>query len=1193
MSGEAPKGFIERLLQEARPLVGWLEALPTWLRWGVPAIVAAWIVWPSLTHFWDEHVPHGLAQDRARIAVASPAIYSRERLLNDRFEQAAWLENRLRETDRPLTPRDAPTVLQAGPGAAPAGPPAGGGAALGRSDIRTTTSGDPQRNAFNAMNGFRDQLRAERARELLDDSHDIDGNTLYLLAFDTTVAVRPGARGYAAVEAYVTRHPDELRPDLRGRAEAVQRLRDLELQDLFDIYLQWLRRMRSNAEVSVQTVTQALLAVSPDPALIPSMLAAACAEVIRHRWNNPGTPPVLLDRQAACRRSVASGFTAYDQLHSPRVTGALGAAAELARQEISAHLRDAERRKSAQVAINIMRSAALDLLKQIQKSGPLRDLTQDEINHVANFPRTAFRDQNPIECQAIEGFQSGQIRDFLRLNGIGLRIINAIRQRPAEQHLQVELEALRAIERNDLLPCWQASLLPVEEAQILFELALGENPYNYESAVQVTTSCIAASFIQSRLIRPQPGENNSYSSLGSAFFDVSVRRAQDLSCALRIDPTLREIDAFPNTEFLLDSPARAIVRSNGHELTIASVISPPRIWRHGTWHTVSSQNPLRLGVQFAPAANEAPAEVWLDLIEVRTALGHAHIRGRTPEPVTSSLIFREPIPKRFLDRIRDTDVRFRVDRGDDSPGRLAISPPDRPPGHGAAAEGQAWIRVDRISPFQHLAQGQVIHEVSSEARLAVRVGEGQSALLAFVQRAIPAARPDPARPDPGGWILVEWHARTEGLPGRGLKLPCLPDCLVAIHPRASRLLALQTQLEGPGYTERGPRAMTRATPYALTPRLRDSVSRDQRTDLSIQGSYGQFDIGGLRQRAGRRDASEQLVIGFSRAVSTTAWPQANVRRQSGARFGWMAMPQADPDGWAWIDPVQQFQLGAIVSVPSWWRSALVQVCSRFSAGSRGPQVLMQSFWDGAADCHVEILRLPGTANDVSRRLGVEVITYPYVNNPNPPPAATPPSGAPGQHPSGPSAGNPGQQGPSGVAGWRNDTPVVEAEEPGRPSEILIRGERLWRSTVVTLGSQRADLITVLPDMSGIIATFNCVERPTTWRRLSHYHPTGPFPPDGAGGGTTSSNAPPDANSAGQGASVEEATGKRITPAAPGAAGPRQQTLNAPAKEPPRWLYTVPLGVWTSEGSATDLEAWVIARATHDAGRGRCERHRSR
>ena len=57
-----------------------------------------------------------------------------------------------------------------------------------------------------------------------------------------------------------------------------------------------------------------------------------------------------------------------------------------------------------------------------------------------------------------------------------------------------------------------------------------------------------------------------------------------------------------------------------------------------------------------------------------------------------------------------------------------------------------------------------------------------------------------------------------------------------------------------------------------------------------------------------------------------------------------------------------------------------------------------------------------------------------------------------------------------------DPAVLTACERGR---ILIPGYRLWRSTTVTLGAQRANRITVLPNMRGIIAEFDQVAIPTT------------------------------------------------------------------------------------------------------------------
>jgi hypothetical protein len=49
--------------------------------------------------------------------------------------------------------------------------------------------------------------------------------------------------------------------------------------------------------------------------------------------------------------------------------------------------------------------------------------------------------------------------------------------------------------------------------------------------------------------------------------------------------------------------------------------------------------------------------------------------------------------------------------------------------------------------------------------------------------------------------------------------------------------------------------------------------------------------------------------------------------------------------------------------------------------------------------------------------------------------------------------------------------------------LLLEGARLWRSTEVTAGAQHADKITVLPNMEGILAEFDCVQPPNGIRHL--------------------------------------------------------------------------------------------------------------
>ena len=70
-------------------------------------------------------------------------------------------------------------------------------------------------------------------------------------------------------------------------------------------------------------------------------------------------------------------------------------------------------------------------------------------------------------------------------------------------------------------------------------------------------------------------------------------------------------------------------------------------------------------------------------------------------------------------------------------------------------------------------------------------------------------------------------------------------------------------------------------------------------------------------------------------------------------------------------------------------------------------------------------------------------------------------------------------------GWVTPAPQIRDQDmdqalyvvAGQDASVLIPGLRLWRSTSVTLGSQPADRIRVLPNMEGIIAEFRPVRLP--------------------------------------------------------------------------------------------------------------------
>lgn len=161
-------------------------------------------------------------ETEGEILVDEPKVYTRERLVNDRFTEEAWLGKQLdinpadfsapqakissansqqilltlktaKSDDNSTKPGETShTSLQ----------PDAAGPEKAQSDTA------PSRvDIFTEMLDYRDKVRNELMRIQLDDRHDIEGNTLYRLNFDT--AVIPGASTHAAAAILVTIFPPD------------------------------------------------------------------------------------------------------------------------------------------------------------------------------------------------------------------------------------------------------------------------------------------------------------------------------------------------------------------------------------------------------------------------------------------------------------------------------------------------------------------------------------------------------------------------------------------------------------------------------------------------------------------------------------------------------------------------------------------------------------------------------------------------------------------------------------------------------------------------------------------------------------------------------------------------------------------------------------------------------------------------
>ncbi|MDS9469512.1 hypothetical protein RGQ15_18255 [Paracoccus sp. MBLB3053] len=169
--------------------------------------VAAWAL-PRLVGLYRDTRLAVLAASRGQdlrpghtglIYVESPEVYTRQRLVNDRYLQDAWLRNRLAEVDSP----DAGWIedAQAEMRRAVLGVIAGQGSTA-PSDEESDLTGlsselveqlaqIPFKTRFRLQSEARDEIRQMILENALDDRHDLSGNTVLGLKFDTSIL--PGA----------------------------------------------------------------------------------------------------------------------------------------------------------------------------------------------------------------------------------------------------------------------------------------------------------------------------------------------------------------------------------------------------------------------------------------------------------------------------------------------------------------------------------------------------------------------------------------------------------------------------------------------------------------------------------------------------------------------------------------------------------------------------------------------------------------------------------------------------------------------------------------------------------------------------------------------------------------------------------------------------------------------------------------
>jgi hypothetical protein len=155
---------------------------------------------------------------KGKIYVDSPEVYTRERLVNDRYDQDYWLRKQLKkldELDIPLVSEKRETTVTV---KAQAGKPA----AAEDSSGSDGSSGQAQmtfNQKFRVVAGIRDMIRQQILENMLDDRHDLSGNSVFGLKFDTTVI--PGVNTHNRAFVHVKLQVDDLFSSKNGTSKGL------------------------------------------------------------------------------------------------------------------------------------------------------------------------------------------------------------------------------------------------------------------------------------------------------------------------------------------------------------------------------------------------------------------------------------------------------------------------------------------------------------------------------------------------------------------------------------------------------------------------------------------------------------------------------------------------------------------------------------------------------------------------------------------------------------------------------------------------------------------------------------------------------------------------------------------------------------------------------------------------------------
>lgn len=325
------------------------------------------------------------------------------------------------------------------------------------------------------------------------------------------------------------------------------------------------------------------------------------------------------------------------------------------------------------------------------------------------------------------------------------------------------------------------------------------------------------------------------------------------------------------------------------------------------------------------------------------------------------------------------------------------------------------------------------------------------------------------------------------------------------------------------------------TVYAVSPRAGDGDDLTHRIEQASArvgaGLPAGAPVAGALNMADSR--SKEEIVSNPRVIGFSHLPGSNQQGVNSSRaftdratFGWAIRPRRLSATGGYQS--SHHRLSAVISLPSWWKRVDfdVRACWVQPQQVNSPAVDFTTLCKGEATAeggvaapedimlsmrqfrrHFEI-KLPRRVEEITSRFNFDFIRAPYYYRE--------------------------------FDQYVRRYPQILSLEAGRAGKLVLQGERLWRGTVVTVNNQSADSIVVLPDMKGVVAHFDCVH-----------------PPDGAFHFVAFEE------------SIARAARERDAPVAQQADAGSGPPQGAPGSAP-----SAPLFIWTSEGGTTDKEVTI-------------------